>query len=165
MRARAALAITAVVMATARLHADLAVGAAAAILDTSVALGLAPAVILIEAIIAARVFRGPGVGTPLVAVVVANLASSILGLVLASFTPFAFRPRGPMREQLVVLMVLCFPFFLISLLVESAVVKRMIPATYHSRVWRWAIEANVVSYVMIEATLLVTLLMGRRYGL
>jgi hypothetical protein len=165
MRARAALATTAVVLATARLHADLAVGAATAVLGTSVALGLAPAVIVIEAVVAARVFRGLGVGTPIVAVFVANLASSILGLVLASFAPVSFRARGPLHDQMVALMVLCLPFFLISLLVESAVVERMVPAKFHSRIWRWAIEANIVSYIMIEATLLVTLLMGRRYGL
>jgi hypothetical protein len=162
VRNRAALATIAVLTATASLRADVAVGAAAAMLDASFALGLAPAVFLIESIIAYRVFRGLGFGTPLLAVIIANLASSILGLILTSLAPLdmSFRSirSGRQRdENTVALMALCLPFFVLSVVIEYAVARRLIPVNYQSRVWRWAMEANVVSYIMIEAVLLMTL--------
>ena len=110
-----------------------------------------------------RIFRGLGFGIPLLAVIIANLTSSILGLILVSFVPLdvRFRSLGNGRqsdESTVALMALCIPFFVLSVVIEFAVARRLIPLNYQPRVWRWAIEANLVSYVLIEAVLLITLL-------
>jgi hypothetical protein len=57
----------------------------------------------------------------------------------------------------VALMALCIPFFALSVVIEYAVARRMVPSAYDWRAWRWAIEANLVSYLMIEAVLLIAL--------
>lgn len=162
MRNRAALAIVAVIIATASLHADVAIGAGTAILETSLTLGLAPAVFLIEAVVAYRIFRGRGFGIPLLAVIIANLASSIVGVFVVEVVPLdvSFRSsrRGPQTDEgMLAMMVLCIPFFALSVLIEFLVAKGVMPSKDDSRVWRWAIEANVVSYLMIEAVLLIAL--------
>jgi hypothetical protein len=158
VRNRAALAFIALLIATASLHADVAIGAGFAILDTSVALGLAPAVFVIEAIIAYRIFRGAGVATPLMTAVIANLASSIVGFVVGEFAPVSISLRRNIDGAMLTMMALCIPFFFLSVVIEFAVARRMVPSSYAPRAWRWAIEANLVSYVLIELVLLLAFL-------
>lgn len=165
MRQRAALALLAVIMATASLEADIAVGAGITFLGFGVGLGLAPAVLLIEAVIAHRIFRGLGFASPLWAVFSANLASSILGVVVMEFAPLSFRGRGPIDEPLRMMLALSIPFFIFSVLVEGVIAKRAMPSKFHPRVWRWAFEANLVSYIIIVAVLLITLRAARDQGL
>ena len=160
-RNRATLATLAVILATTPLQADMALGAGAVLLEASFGLGLAPAVFLIEGVVAFRIFRGVGAGTPLLAVIIANLTSSILGFVFAQVALFEMSFPPARRRQndadMFTLMALCIPFFFLSVVVEYAVARRMIALKHDSRVWRWAIEANAISYIMIVAVLLVAL--------
>ena len=155
MRDRAALAIIAVIMATASLEADVALGAAEVMFGFG--MGLSPAVILIESVVAFRIFRGAGVAAPVVAVIIANLASAILGLVIASYLPFRFSGRRP-DQGIRWLMAFCVPFFALSVVLEYEIARRLVGRHFASRAWRWAIQANVESYLMIEAVLLIFLL-------
>ena len=58
-------------------------------------------------------------------------------------------------------MALCIPFFALSAAIEFMVARRVIATEHEARTFRWTIEANIVSYIMIEAVLLVTLFMMR----
>ena len=144
----------------------MAVGAGAAMLHVGFTLGLAPAVFLVESLIAYRVFRGVAVATPILAVVIANFISSIAGYIVGDFAPVDARFRtltrgAPQDDQILALMALCIPFFVLSVLIEFLVASRVISKQHDTLTFRWAMEANIVSYIMIEAVLLVTLLMMR----
>jgi hypothetical protein len=59
-------------------------------------------------------------------------------------------------------MILCVPFFFMSVAVEGWVVKTSVSKDTRPLVWRWAWQANLVSYGLIEVGLGVMLVLALR---
>lgn len=59
-------------------------------------------------------------------------------------------------------MILCVPFFLMSVAVEGWLVRKGVETPIRERVWRWAWQANLLSYGLIELVLGVMLILALR---
>lgn len=139
--------------------ADTLAPTAFVVLETLVGLHLIPAILLAETIIAKRILALSWLRS-LRVTLGANAASAIVGLPLTSLlNARGLRSIGhPAGDSaLVALIVLCIPCFLVSVWVEMLVARRVVPVDRRTRCLRWAVEANLASYVIIEGVLLTLL--------
>lgn len=139
--------------------ADTLAPTAFVVLETLVGLHLIPAILLVETVIAKRILALSWLPSLLVTLG-ANGASAIVGLPLTSLlNAGGLRSIGhPAGDSaLVALIVLCIPCFLVSVWVEMLVARRVVPVDRRTRCLRWAVEANLASYVIIEGVLLTLL--------
>jgi hypothetical protein len=136
--------------------ADTLSPAAFVVLGTLLELHLVPAIVLVEAVIAKRILATSAARSLSVAVV-ANVASGLIGLPLASLL-FWRGLRGighPAGDSaLVALMLLGVPCFVVSVWVERHVARWLVPADRRPRCGRWSLEANIASYMLIEGVLI-----------
>jgi hypothetical protein len=119
-------------------------------------------VVLIEAVFAMRVLRvrfGEGLRLSFWA----NLFSTVLGVPIGTcLNPIPFMLAGGENSgiagDLVFSAALLLPLYILSVLAEAWVVRRLVDGSTRKKVWRWAWLANGVTYALISAGLLALIL-------
>jgi len=133
--------------------ADMAIGAGVAMYGNPVIWWLLPGVVLVEAIVARRVLGGSAAESVLMSFVV-NFASTLVGLVAVSVLFGNVNGRSTTGDG--IMLVAAPLLFAVSVLVEAPIASRMVPAARRSRVLRWAIEANLITYAMMAIAVVVS---------
>lgn len=114
-------------------------------------LHLAPAILLVETIIARRVL-GLSWARSLLVAGAANAASTAAGLLLVLPMTIWMSVRGSLEAGAFLVLMLCLPLCAASIWMEGRVAARLLRRTHtREQCARWARVANTASYVMIAA--------------
>jgi hypothetical protein len=131
-------------------------------------LHFAPAIVLIEAIIAKRILDVSFVKSVLLAGV-ASAVSALVGLLLVLPATFWMSVRGSLEAGAFLVFFLCVPLCLVSILIESRVAVVLLRNSHNRLQCReWSREANLASYLMVagvSAAIVVASWMYRARGL
>jgi len=146
------------------------------------AIVLAPAVIAVEAIVA-RAILGASFGRSIALSAAANAVSAILGVPIAwlvffvpalalamlhpalyvAFWPFWLPPFVDFGPSAVLLAaaILCAPFFVVSYAIEWRVALMVAPEIEEKRLRRFSFRANLASYALLAAALVISAAISR----